>query len=65
MSYLSNVFVLIFVCGIIALIVVGILYLSQRKKIKSSVNPTMMESSPEVIKQADELVSLNADSLKA
>jgi len=65
MDFLTNVYGLILVLGIIALIVVAVIYLNQKKKAKvSSVGSTVMESNVKVIKTTDEIVNLNANSLK-
>lgn len=65
MDYLGNVFGLMLVLGIIALIVVAVLYFYQKKKVIHSKNPAMVESGVEVIETADRLVALNSDSLRA
>lgn len=65
MDYLGNVFGLMLVLGIIALIVVAVLYFYQKKKVRHSKNPAMVESGVEVIETADRLVALNSDSLRA
>lgn len=65
MDYLNNVFGLILGLGILALIVVLLLYLFQKKKVNRSVSPAMIETDAEVIERVDELVEPNSDSLKA
>lgn len=65
MDYLSNVYGLILVLGVIALIVVGVLYYSRKKESKYLSSATIVESNPRVIKNADDHVELSVDSLMA
>lgn len=65
MEYLYSVYGLLLVLGIIALIVVGIIYLNQKKKISNSVSSTVVESDLKVLKNVDDHVELSVDSLMA
>lgn len=65
MDYLNNVFGLMLGLGIIALIVVVLLYLFQKKNVNRSVSPAIVESNAEVIDMEEEIVGLKPDSLRA
>jgi len=65
MDYFFNIFGLLLLCGIVAIIIVVVLYRRQNQKQSNVANGSIIDTNTEVIEKAGDLVALNAESLKA
>jgi len=65
MEYLNNPFGLLLALGAMALIIVAVVYFLQKKKAPIGVDSSVEETDTEVIENAEQLVELNANALRA
>jgi FtsZ-interacting cell division protein ZipA len=65
MQYFNNIYGVLVLVGLIAIAVVVVLYLVQKRKERHTVRGDVLKPSAEVAERADSLVALNAESLRA
>lgn len=65
MDYFNNIFGLLLLLGLIAIPVVAVLYLVQKRKERPTARKGVLKPSAEVAERADSLVALDAESLLA